>query len=163
MSPVDSAAIGSAILKTTAIKRIYLPLISSVCLAGCASSGIVNDIQTSTVPRQVGTNGTYTLSKVERELPCNKINGRIQLRILHLRHLDGGDKPSQISQSMRETTNSIGVWSAPNSAATPVTRKRDLALLEAYNRRLAELNCPTFDIKADLANRDINHIPSPRR
>ena len=148
---------------TLSLRQVIIFLAVGGCLTGCASSGIVSDIQPSTVPRQVGTNGAYHLSKEERDLPCNKINGRIQLRILHLRHMNSGDTPSQISQSMRQTTNTIGVWSAPNSAATPKTRERDLALLQAYNRRLAELKCPTFDIKADLANRDVNHIPSPKR
>ena len=150
-------------MRNLSLSRMLLYAVVVGCMSGCASSGIVSDIQTSTVPRQVATDGSYRLSKEEHALPCNKINGRIQLRILHLRHLNHGDQPSSISQSMRQTTNAVGVWSAPNSAAAPQTRDRDLALLEAYNRRLAELNCPTFDIKADLANRDINHIPSPKR
>ena len=163
MSPIDSARQGGVTLKISSLRHLSLLIAVSGCLTGCASSGIVSDIQTSTVPRQVGTNGTYQLTKEERALPCSKLNGRIQLRILHLRHLDRGDKPSQISQSMRQTTNSIGVWNAPNSSAAPKTRARDIALLQSYNRRLAELKCPTFDIKTDLANRDVNHIPSPKR
>ena len=163
MSPIDSAQQGGVTLNIASLQRACILIAVSGCLSGCASSGIVSDIQTSTVPRQIGTNGSYLLSKEERALPCSKLNGRIQLRILHLRHLDHGEKPSQISQSMRQTTNSIGVWNAPNSSAVPKTRARDIALLQAYNRRLAELKCPTFDIKTDLANRDVNHIPTPKR
>lgn len=145
------------------LRKTILCIAVGGALSGCASSGIVSDIQTNTVPRQVGTNGAYYLTKEEKALPCSKLNGRIQLRILHLRHLEHGDQPSQVSQTMRQASNTVGVWSAPNTAASPQTRNRDLALLQAYNRRLAELKCPTFDIKADLANRDINHIPSPKR
>lgn len=149
------------------LRRVLACTLLGGCLAGCASSGIVSDIQTSTVvPQQqqrVASNGTYQLSKEEQALPCSKLNGRIQLRILHLRHLEHGDKPSVVSQSLRQGSNSIGVWRSPDTASTPNARPRDLALLEAYNNRLAELNCPTFDIKTDLANRDINHIPSPKR
>ena len=162
MTTSDSAKTGSTTVRYSALRTIMLYIAFASVVSGCASSGIVSDIQTSTVPRQLANDGTYRLTAEDKALPCSKINGRIQLRILHLRHLEHGEKPSQISQSMRQTTNSIGVWSAPDSSA-PQTRARDLALLEAYNRRLAELNCPTFDIKADLANRDINHIPSPKR
>ena len=39
--------------------------------------------------------------------------------------------------------------------------RRDLAMLEAYNRQLASKNCKTFDLAAALKASDPNSTPEP--
>ena len=94
-------------------------------------------------------------------MPCSKLNGRIQMRIIGVRHERARSGPSSVSQSLRSTAESVGLWS--NKGASGITsQRRDLALIHAYNQRLAELKCPTFDVKAELAKKN-DEVPRPRQ
>ena len=95
-------------------------------------------------------------------MPCAKLNGRIQMRILAVRHANAAAQPSMVSRGMRSAAENVGLWSQ-KAADLDASLSRDVALIKAYNRRLSELGCPTFDVNADLAKSDTADLPRPRR
>jgi hypothetical protein len=132
-----------------AVRRHVPILISAVfSLAGCAGTGGAQLID-----------GSYTLSEEEKALDCKRLTGRIQVRLLSLRGEDYKVQPSEISQSMRTAASTaLGSDTAKNAAARATN---DRPILDAYNKRLVELGCPSFDIGKELAARPSAPTPAP--
>lgn len=139
-----------------------LAIAVALLMTGCASSEFMPDLTTGSIAPPPGSSSTYILSEQERALPCAKLNGRIQMRILAVRHASAAIQPSIVSQGMRSAAENVGLWSQ-KAANLDASLSRDVALVKAYNHRLSELGCPTFDIKADLAKSDTADLPRPRR
>ena len=84
------------------------------------------------------------------------------MRILAIRHANAQSNPSIVAQGLRSAAEGVGLWS--QTAADPAaSQSRDVALVRAYNRRLAELRCPTYDLKAELSKTDTADLPRPTR
>lgn len=108
---------------------------------------------------RMASDGAYALSADELALNCRKLTGRMQVRILQVRGTAVGE-PSTVARTAQSTAVSVlGVSSSGLDRAA--VRRRDLALLEAYNRRLDEKNCPTFDLAKELQPHPFDHTPTP--
>lgn len=119
---------------------------------GCAGSGAGGGSETL-LPQG------YTLTAEEKALDCRRLTGRIQVRLLALRGEAYKVQPSSASQSMRSATSAaMGTDTAKNAAMRKAT---DRPVLEAYNGRLAELGCASFDIGKELDARPSAPTPYP--
>lgn len=123
-----------------------------LALAGCAGSAPTGEAL-------LGPAATYTLSAEEQGLDCSRLTGRIQVRLLALRGSEFKAAPSGTAEAMRSATSTaFGTDTAANAA---VRAASDRPVLEAYNRRLAELGCPSFDLDKELAARPSAPTPAP--
>ena len=101
----------------------------------------------------------YALSAEEKALDCRRLTGRIQVRLLALRGETYKIQPSAAAQSMRSATSAaLGTDTAKNAAVRTAT---DRPVLEAYNARLVELGCPSFDLGKELEARPSAPTPYP--
>lgn len=122
---------------------------TSACLAGCATENIM--------PETLGTNShappsainSYALRSEELALPCNKLKGRIQLRVLEVRDRSLKRKPSAVATSMRWASDTAGLWHQ-QGAQSDIGSAQDIAVLTAYNKRLGQMGCPQYNIKNEL-------------
>ena len=120
-------------------------------LTGCAMSGGAGAPQL--------TGGLYALTEEEKGLDCKRLTGRIQVRLLSLRGEEYKAQPSTVAQTMRTATSTaMGTDTAKNAAARAAA---DRPILDAYNKRLVELGCPSFDIGKELAARPSAPTPYP--
>lgn len=134
-----------------ALRTPFFVVLSAVVLAGCAGTGSTGGAQL--------IDGAYSLSEEEKALDCKRLTGRIQVRLLSLRGDEYKVQPSGASQSMRTATSTaMGTDTAKNAAARAAS---DRPVLDAYNRRLVELGCPSFDIGKELAARPSAPTPLP--
>lgn len=128
-------------------------------LAGaCASAG---DSPIAKTPTGIGTvsNGTYVLSAEEQGLDCRKLTGRMQVRILSVRGADYKVAPTGVSAAARTVSSTLLFTDTASNASERTARERPM--LEAYNRRLKEQGCASFDLDKDLAARPSAPPPTP--
>ena len=95
----------------------------------------------------------YQLSDDEKKYDCKKLTGKMQVRILQMRGYDTRAKAS----SMARTTQAVAtpIFGGTKEGLDPDGQyHKDRAMLEAYNRQLAEKKCKTFNIEAELAKTD---------
>ena len=105
--------------------------------------------------------GTYELSAAELALPCRRLSGRLQVRLLQVRNAPVA-APSTSSQALRQA--SAPVLKAGGYGTDPAAdRARDLALIESYNKRLIELKCPSYDLARELNPAAGNTLPTPSK
>jgi hypothetical protein len=131
--------------------RIPLMVFAAAALPGCA--GTPGDSTVLLAP------GNYTLTAEEKKLDCQRLTGRIQVRLLALRGEEFKVHPSSASQSMRSATSAaLGSDSEKNATARAATNR---PILDAYNNRLVELGCPSFDIAKELQARPSAPTPYP--
>ncbi len=103
--------------------------------------------------------GRYVLSAEEQALDCRRLNGRLQVRILELRGEEFKTQPTAVSSGMRSVTSTVLLTGT--AANADERRARNRPMLEAYNRRLGELGCPSYDLTKELAARPSAPSPSP--
>ena len=99
------------------------------------------------------------VTEEEKTLPCSKINGRMQVRILALRGEDYKSVPTSVAQGTRSALSAI-----PGNAAAASSESRtaaERAKLDALNALLAEKKCPTYDLDKELAQRPSAPPPEP--
>ena len=130
----------------------YLAIATACILTGCASEGFLPDLASTSI--------SYELSAAEQELSCTRLNGRIQMRIIHLRHAASTSQPSSVSRALQDIANSLDDETEQSDVINEINA-RDVALIRAYNARLAELNCPTFDVSGELTNISSEELPTP--
>jgi len=102
--------------------------------------------------------GRYQLSAEEQALNCRKLTGRMQVRLMQVR--DAAPEVSGGARAMQGAANSVFGGTTRGLDGT-AERRRDLALLDAYNRRLAEKGCPTYDLAKELRGGAGNALPRP--
>lgn len=103
----------------------------------------------------------YQLTGDEQKLSCDKIAGRMQVRILQIRGYQGGQGSSLLSRTMLSTGTAI--FGGTTTGIDPDREvARDRAQLEAYNRQLAAKGCKTFDLDAELKPLPVTHTPEPK-
>lgn len=131
-------------------------------LAAAGLSGCANGLEGSSAGKtETGrlVDGRYLLSADEMALDCRRIHGRMQVRILELR---GAEFKAETSELARGTRTVAGTLMVTHTAANAEARlARDRPMLEAYNRRLAELGCASYDLEKELAQRPSAPSPSP--
>jgi hypothetical protein len=101
----------------------------------------------------------YQLSEDEKKFDCKRLTGKMQVRILQMRGYDTRAKAS----SMARTTQAVAtpIFGGTKEGLDPDGQyRKDRAMLEAYNRQLADKKCKTFDIEAEL-NRTDGGTPEP--
>lgn len=115
-------------------------------------------------PAETGTvdgNGVYHLSAEELSYTCKKLTGRMQVRILQIRDYEQSKGTSLLSRGL-ETAG--GLFYGPSKGGdSPARYREDRAMLEAFNRRLAEKKCKTFDLDAELRPKPVGETPVPRK
>lgn len=94
--------------------------------------------------------GVYHLTDQERELDCKRLNGSITIKIKQMRVSGGRVRPSVAAATAQAAARPV-IGGTTYGQNLGVDLMRDRARLEALNRRLAELKCPTFDLDAELA------------
>jgi hypothetical protein len=148
------------ILPTTASPEragpIAAALATAALLAGCAGSTPPPGGPLAGEPGPAAPNGgaaiTYKLSKEELAFDCQKLTGRMRLRILQVRGAAGAGKTSDIGRTMQSAAKPI--FGGTTRGMDPAAElSRDRAMLHAYNRRLAEKKCKTIDLEKELAAR----------
>lgn len=128
-------------------------------LAGCASSG--NGPATGSSSKSGGLlamtslktgsfakDGSYRLSKAERAQDCNRITGKMNVRIVELRHAGTANDTTAVARSFSNVLSS-----GDQGYSTAERKRRNLAILRAYNKLLKSKKCPTVDIESALAAR----------
>lgn len=105
------------------------------------------------------------LSEKERQLDCRRITGRMQVRILQIRDRlepTGNSFTGIIKTAIAASYDAMSVNATETGDYSLQARTtRDVAVLQAYNRLLAEKGCATFDLEAELQPRPISHTPAP--
>jgi hypothetical protein len=102
----------------------------------------------------------YQLTEQERKYDCKKLTGAMQVRILQIRDYDERNRPSLAARGVQGVTTPI--WGGTKEGMDPDGQhRRDLAMLEAYNGLLAQKNCKTFDLAAELKKRGPTDMPTP--
>jgi len=132
-----------------------------ISLAAAACSGTTEPATTALAPGQASAApGTYQLNAEETALDCKKLTGRMQVRILQSRDALVRQNSTSISQTMQQAAATVGANSTPG-ADPKADFARDRAQLEAYNQRLAALNCKTFNLDDELQPKAITATPRP--
>ncbi len=94
--------------------------------------------------------GSYQLTDEEKALDCKRLNGSITVKILHLRSAGQRVKPSALAATAQSAAQPV-VGGTTYGQDLDADARRDRLRMDALNRRLAEKNCPIFDIEAELA------------
>ena len=97
----------------------------------------------------MAADGHYALNESEAKFDCKKLSGSIHVSILQLREASARHRPSPVASQLQKMSAPIQSGSAYGmdpEAETARTRAR----VEAFNARLAEKKCPTYDLAAEL-------------
>lgn len=103
----------------------------------------------------------YKLSDEEKDLSCKKLTGRMQVRILQIRDYKQKPQTSELSRGMRSIISPI-LSGTPQNPTEGSRYQHDRAVLEAYNRRLAEMKCRVFNLDAELQPKPVRHTPEAK-
>jgi len=129
----DSAALAPAAPATTAEQKAAIP---AAAPPATAAPGLQPD-------------GTYVLNRSELALNCKKLAGRTVVRILQIRDYELSRKTSFASRQAQKIVTPV--FGGTGYGADPdADYRRDRAIVEAYNRRLAEKRCKSFDLVKEL-------------
>ncbi len=140
----------------------------NLVLAGCAAAmpGYVpptpkTEKLKAAAPKGGGfdESGSYSLTDQEQKLDCKHMTGGATIKILQMREAADRAKPTDAAKMAQETLKKFKGTST-YGADTDADYKRDRARLETLNKQLAEKNCRTFDLEAELAPGNIA-LPSP--
>lgn len=93
--------------------------------------------------------GGYQMTAAELDLNCKQLTGRTAVRIVQLRDYASRTQTTALSRSIQGAkTTMLGGTTA---GIDPDGRyAKDRAMLVAYNNRLVEKNCPSFDLDTEL-------------
>lgn len=106
-------------------------------------------------------NGVYQLGPAELKFDCKKLTGRIQLRLLSLRDAAAVESSSTAARVIHGAAGAA-LGGSTARADPDADRRRDRAMVEAYNRQLAAKGCKTFDLEAELRKPPGLDTPAPR-
>ncbi len=103
--------------------------------------------------------GSYVLGPSELALDCKKLTGRTLVRILQIRDHELSSKSSFASRQLHQVAKPL--FGGTSHGADPdADYRRDRALVEAYNRRLAEKGCKSFDLVKELQPKPAAETPA---
>jgi hypothetical protein len=141
----------------------------SALVCGCAGKPVdtpPNLVSDMPVPQDGVTTGAlqtsgYQLSEEELKFDCKKLTGLMQIRILQVRGYDSNKKASAAARGIQSLATPI--FGGTKEGVDPDGQyRKDLAMLQAYNRQLGVKQCKTFDLDAELASTATDVTPSPR-
>ena len=116
----------------------------------------------SNKPIQTGTmqpDGTYKLSDAELEMSCKKLTGRAYVRILQIRDHSLSQTSTPVARGMQQVVSPV--FGGSTYGIDPDTQyRRDRAMVEAYNQRLAEKRCKVFDLVKELQPKPAGESPT---
>lgn len=135
-------------------------LLAGLLAAGCSATAGPEQTALTAGQPPAAVSGTYQLNDEEKALDCKKLTGRMQVRILQARDYDPRTAPSAVAQSFQKAAVMAG-GSASQGADTDADNARDRAQLEAYNQRLAAMNCKTFNLDDELRPKAVTATPTP--
>lgn len=145
----------------------YLMLMAAILLGACAgaqSEGLAPASSTAAAGRGLDAtsaikaaaatpglqaDGTYVLGPSELALSCRKLTGRTLVRILQIRDYEIARSGSVAARQIQKAVTPV--FGGTERGADPdADYRRDRAIVEAYNRRLAEKGCKSFDLVKEL-------------
>lgn len=129
-------------------------------LAGGCSAAPPPESATLAAGQSPSSTAGYQLTEEEKALDCKKLTGRMQVRILQARDFSTQQKTSAASQVLQQAVVATG-GTAKHGMDPNADHASDRAQLEAYNQRLAALNCKTFNLEEDLKPKAVNETPRP--
>ncbi len=84
----------------------------------------------------------------------------MQVRILQIRDYNAGAQTTITARALQ--SGSTSVLGGGKTGTNPASEyARDRAQLEAYNQRLAALNCKTFNLDDELRPKPVKATPTP--
>lgn len=102
----------------------------------------------------------YQLTEKELAYDCKKLSGKIQVRILQIRNQPLQEKTTLASRGFQQVGKPI--FGGTTYGADPDAQYRaDKSMIEAYNARLVEKNCASFDLATALKPSTANDSPRP--
>ncbi len=134
-----------------------IALAAAGALAGCAAAtpgfsppnARADKLHKGSEGGGMAPDGRYVLNDQEGKLDCRRLSGSIHVGILQMREDAARHRPSPVAVQMQKMSAPVAGGSAygldPDGEAA-----RTRARLEAFNARLAEKNCPTYDLAAEL-------------
>lgn len=133
-------------------------------VSGCAATNLENsDATAALVTPAVTEHGaykSYALTPKEKDLSCKQLSGRMQLRILEIRDYNERMQASGLSRAVEAIVSST-VGHGEQAAVSDSKYAEDIAVLEAYNRELAEKGCKSYDLAEELKPKDASVTPLP--
>ena len=152
------------------LRAHLLAAVASTLVCGCAGTPVdtpPNLVSDMPPPQDAGvitgalrTSG-YQLSEEELKFDCKKLTGLMQIRILQMRGYDTNKKASAAARGIQSLATPI--FGGTKEGVDPDGQyRKDLAMLEAYNRQLGVKKCKTFDLDAELAATATDVTPEPR-
>jgi hypothetical protein len=143
-----------------------LMLLTAALACGCAGApteappSLVSD--PPPLANDTAAFSAYQLSDEEKKYDCKKLTGKMQVRILQIRGYDTRAKASTLARTTQSVTTPI--FGGTKEGLDPDGQyRKDRAMLEAYNRELANKNCKTFDIEAELGKAEGTPEPIPTK
>ena len=104
--------------------------------------------------------GTYELGPDELKLDCKKLTGRVTIRILQMRNNQIRSNSTLASRLSQQAFTPL--YGGTQHGADPDSDyRRDLALVQAYNKQLAEKKCKVFDLTKELQPKPAAENPKP--
>ncbi|MFN3623150.1 MAG: hypothetical protein ACK4TP_03730 [Hyphomicrobium sp.] len=140
------------------MRALIVAALVGALVCGCAGGpvdtkpNLVSDVPAPSSGMVTGSlpGSGYQLSEEELKYDCKRLTGLMQIRILQVRGYDSNKKASAAARGMQSFATPI--WGGTKEGVDPEGQHRkDLAMLEAYNQRLAEKRCKTFNLAAELA------------
>ena len=135
--------------------RTLLSLLAGLLLSACAAAmpGYTPESKRKPMlsapdPGTMTPGGTYQLSETENKLECGRLTGTMYIIIARLRDVKNSKPPSALASFAQKMSALTGGTEAGASLEDDIARER--ARLEAFNRRLAEKECKTLDLEAEL-------------
>lgn len=99
---------------------------------------------------EVSPAGAYVPSEAERALDCRRLRGSMLIIVAKLKDAGKGPQASAVSGATQSAVAAVrgkAMIMEPTAEA-----RRERARLDAYNKLLAEKNCPVMDISAELSS-----------
>ncbi|WP_156827495.1 hypothetical protein [Hyphomicrobium zavarzinii] len=129
--------------------------LAALLLGACASQSeslaptITSALPSGETVSKLPPPGGYQLTDADLELDCRKLTGRMAVRIVQIRDFQTRRQTTALSRGIQSATTPV--FGGTSVGADPDGRyARDRAQLEAYNKRLEEKKCPSFDLEAEL-------------
>ncbi len=127
-------------------------------LAAIVATGLIAAACASTAPATVGASLAEQGVAEEDEFDCEKLTGRMQIRILELRSQHASQKASGLSKGMESIIKPILSGGTPTDFDARTVA--DVRQLKDDNDKLAANDCPAFDLEKDLTARP--SAPTPQ-
>ena len=149
-------------IRLVRIRTFSSVLMAAALVGACAGTPAEQPPSILTDPTLGGNASAsgYVLSPQELSYSCKKLTGTMQVRLLQVRRYDASKNPTVVARGMQSVATPI--LGGTTVGIDPVGQhQRDLAMLQAYNQRLADKKCKTFDLAAELKKTDPAETPEP--